>query len=81
MRVIIGICYKQGFHAVYRLIFTGPGRTPTIRFRPTYTSIPPSDMTVKDFMDLGGQTPLLGTGTSYNEQTALYYVLPKLVKF
>lgn len=67
----------------FKIIFLGPDRTPTLRYKPTYVSVAPIEISVQDFIEVYKGRVEFGTSGLHlkEELEVLYKLLPKLIKY
>lgn len=67
----------------FRIVFLGPDRVPTLRYKPTYTNHPPIDMSIRELIEIHqGMTNYFGTeAVRLDELKVMCRLLPKLVKY
>lgn len=67
----------------YRIIFKGPNRVPTLRYKPVYTKKQPVDLSIKELIDVyHGYAWQFGLdGDKLEELKVMCKLLPKLVRY
>ena len=67
----------------FRIVFLGPDRVPTLRYKPTYTNRQPIDMSIRELIEIHrGMTNYFGTEAArLDELKVMCRLLPKLVKY
>jgi hypothetical protein len=67
----------------FRIVFLGPDRIPTLRYKPVYTKKQPVDLSIKEFIDVyHGYAWQFGLdGNKLEELKVMCRLLPKLVKY
>lgn len=67
----------------FRIVFLGPDRVPTLRYKPVYTKKQPVDLSIKELIDVyHGYAWQFGLdGDKLEELKAMCKLLPKLVKY